>query len=148
MRDTLFGILLVIIAYLTLPMLDGDGTFLVFSIIFLKMFGLVGVFLGTMLSSVAYWCYSYPKFVYKKLFHRKYVDYAKETLAYIFLFILIAVITYFISILFVFDNTIIQVIVNLMICLIVPNLILYIIFRKDDKLLYFKRLAFKILKRN
>ena len=33
MRDTLFGILLVIIAYLTLPMLDGDGTFLVFSII-------------------------------------------------------------------------------------------------------------------
>ena len=33
MRDALYGILLVIIAYLTLPLLDGDGTFLVFSII-------------------------------------------------------------------------------------------------------------------
>ena len=33
MKDALYGILLVIMAYLTLPLLDGDGTFLVFSII-------------------------------------------------------------------------------------------------------------------
>lgn len=33
MKDALYGILLVVIAYLTLPLLDGDGTFLVFSII-------------------------------------------------------------------------------------------------------------------
>ncbi len=121
---------------------------LVFSIILLKMFGLIGVFLGTMLSSVAYWCYSYPKFVYKKLFNRGYIDYAKETIAYILLFIIIAIITCLISALFVFENSIVQIIVNLIICLIIPNLIIYIIFRKDDKLLYFKNLVFKILSKN
>lgn len=33
MKDALYGILLVILGYLTLPLLDGDGTFLVFAII-------------------------------------------------------------------------------------------------------------------
>lgn len=123
-------------------------TNLVFSIILLKIFGLVGIFLGTMISSISYWCYSYPKFVYKKLFNRKYIDYAKETIAYILLFVIIAIITCLISFYFVFENSIVQIVINIIICLITPNLIMYIIFRKDDKFIYLKQLVLNYRKKS
>ena len=59
---------------------------IVASIICLKIFGLAGVFMGTIISGLALWCYSFPKFVYKKLLRRKYKDYIKETFGYIALF--------------------------------------------------------------
>lgn len=90
------------------------------------------------------WCYSYPKFVYKKLFNRSYKDYAKETIGYILLFILIATITYYISLFFIVENALLQVVINVIICLIVPNLILFIIFRKTDEFKYFKNLVSNI----
>ena len=44
---------------------------IVLSIIFVKKFGLMGVFMGTIASGLVLWCYSYPKYVYNKLFGRK-----------------------------------------------------------------------------
>lgn len=117
---------------------------IVFSIICLKIFGLAGVFMGTIISGLALWCYSYPKFVYKKLFNRSYKDYAKGTIGYILLFILIATITYYISLFFIVENALLQVVINVIICLIVPNLILFIIFRKTDEFKYFKKLVSNI----
>ncbi|MBR4618656.1 MAG: oligosaccharide flippase family protein [Bacilli bacterium] len=116
----------------------------VFSIVFLKMFGLVGVFVGTIVSGFAVWCYSYPKFVYKKLFKRSYLDYSKETIAYILTFVLLATITYLCTKLFIFNNQYIQLGINLTICLIVPNLLMLIIFRKTDNYKYFASLLKKI----
>lgn len=115
-----------------------------FSILLVKIFGLAGVFMGTIISGLALWCYSYPKFVYKKLFNRSYKDYAKETIGYILLFILIATITYYISLFFIVENALLQVVINVIICLIVPNLILFIIFRKTDEFKYFKKLVSNI----
>lgn len=124
---------------------------IVFSIIMLKIFGLAGVFMGTIISGLALWCYSYPKFVYKKLFNRSYIDYAKETLGYIFLFVIIAIITYGASLLCSVDNTYLQIIINAFICLIIPNLLLFILFRKTDNFAYFcelmRNLKKKIVKR-
>lgn len=51
---------------------------IVVSVILVLIMGLPGVFIGTFLSSLVLWCYSYPKFVYKKLFKRTYWQYAKE----------------------------------------------------------------------
>lgn len=120
---------------------------IVFSIICLKLFGLAGVFIGTIISGLALWCYSYPKFVYKKLFDRKYINYIKETLGYIILFILIAFITYLVTTLFIFDNILMNLITRLVICLIIPNLIIFILFRKTDNYLYFKDILKKIFKK-
>ncbi|MTP16925.1 oligosaccharide flippase family protein, partial [Turicibacter sanguinis] len=56
---------------------------ILFSIVCLKYFGLSGVFMGTIISGLVLWCYSYPRFVYKKLFNRHYLAYFVETLGYI-----------------------------------------------------------------
>lgn len=115
------------------------------SIICLKVFGLAGVFIGTIFSGLTLWCYSYPKFVYKKLFNRSYIDYVKETVGYILLFVFIAIITYGVSLLVIVDNNLLQVIINTILCLIVPNMLMIIIFRKTENYKYFKELLFKII---
>lgn len=113
---------------------------IIFSIICLKLFGLAGVLMGTIISGLALWCYSYPKFVYKKLFNRSYKDYIIETINYIIIFILTAIPTYFISKAIIVNNIFLKLIINVIICLIIPNVILIIIFRKNKNYNYFKEL--------
>ena len=120
---------------------------IVFSIILLKFFGLAGVFMGTIISGLALWCYSYPKYVYKNLFQRSYIQYAKETLGYIGLFILLATLTYCISTLFVVSNNYLQLIINAIIAIIVPNIILVLLFHKTENFKYFLNLVSKIVKK-
>lgn len=115
------------------------------SLIFVKMFGLVGVFIGTILSGMVLWTYSYPKFVYKKIFSRPYHDYAKETIGYILLFVILASFTYFVSTLFVFDNIFLQLIINALIAVIIPNAIMVLIFRKSEEFKYFVNIIKNIL---
>ena len=106
---------------------------IIFSIILIKPFGLAGVFIGTFISSFPLWCYSYPKFGYKKTLGGKYKDYIKENLVYLALFITIATVTYGLSMTFAISNLWIDVIARGVLCLIVPNLILFLIYRKSDE---------------
>lgn len=110
---------------------------IVLSIIFVKKFGLMGVFMGTIASGLVLWCYSYPKYVYNKLFGRKISDYMKETIYYFIIFILIAGFTYSLAILISFDNVYLQFISNVLIALIVPNVIMLLLFSKDENFKYF-----------
>ena len=110
---------------------------IVLSIIFVKKFGLMGVFMGTIASGLVLWCYSYPKYVYNKLFGRKISDYIKETIYYFIIFILIAGFTYSLAILINFDNVYLQFISNVLIALIVPNVIMLLLFSKDENFKYF-----------
>lgn len=120
---------------------------IIFSIVLLKKFGLTGVFLGTILSGLTLWCYSYPKFVYKKLFKRSYKEYSRETIGYILLFIVIAIITYSISKICTVNNDLIQILINVLICIVVPNFIMIIIFRKTENFKYFKDMLINILQK-
>lgn len=110
---------------------------IVLSIIFVKKFGLMGVFMGTIGSGLVLWCYSYPKYVYNKLFGRKISDYMKETIYYFIIFILIAGFTYSLAILISFDNVYLQFLSNVLIALIVPNVIMLLLFSKDENFKYF-----------
>lgn len=110
---------------------------IILSIIFVKIFGLAGVFLGTIISGLAIWCYSNPRYVYKNLFNRNYLSYAKETIGYILLFIIIAIITYLFASLFSFNNIYMTLIINILICLTIPNIILFITFHKTDNFKYY-----------
>ena len=121
---------------------------IVASIILLKYFGLAGVFMGTIISGLILWCYSYPKFVYKKLFCRSYLSYIKETISYIILFILILIISYKISNIYTFYNIWVQLLYNIIVSLIIPNIILLIIFYKNDNLKYYYRLFKKLVKKS
>lgn len=117
---------------------------LISSIILLKIFGLAGVFMGTIISSLVLWLYSYPKFVYKKLFDKDYVKYYKEFFTNIFLFVFILTIVYLISNIFVIKSIFIKLFVNLIISILVPNLILYLLFRNKDEFKYYINLLRKI----
>lgn len=113
---------------------------IVFSLFFLKLFGLAGVFIGTIISSLALYGISYPKYVYKKIFSRTYKDYIKETLGYFALFLVIAFLTFNIAKLIVIKNPFLSLIINCLISLSIPNIIMLIIFWKNNNLKYYKGL--------
>ena len=121
---------------------------IIFSLILLKIFGLAGVFMGTIISGLALWCYSYPKFVYKKLFNRNYLKYAKETIGYILTFICIAIICYEFCNLITISNIFIKLILKLLISTVISNVLLILLFHKTNEFKYFVNLAKKLLLRN
>lgn len=121
-------------------------TNIVASIILLKFFGLAGVFMGTIISGLVLHLYSYPKFVYKKLFDKSYLNYFKRFIKKFLLMIIVMIITYAVSLLFTFDNNIARLIVNIIICVIVPNVIYLFVFWKNDEFCYFKNLFLKYIK--
>ncbi|MBR3319967.1 hypothetical protein IKG20_01540 [Candidatus Saccharibacteria bacterium] len=85
---------------------------IVASIVLLHFFGLPGVFMGTIVSSFALWFYSYPRFVYKNLFHRNYYQYAKETVGFIGVFLVCASSSYLLTTFIHFDSIVLQFIAN------------------------------------
>ena len=93
--------------------------------------------MGTVASGLVLWCYSYPKYVYKNLFGRSYYDYIKETIYYLIVFVLIAGFSYSLAILISFENIYLQFISNVLIALIVPNVIMLLLFSKDENFKYF-----------
>ena len=113
---------------------------IVFSIILLKIFGLAGVFLGTIVSSFALFMYSYPKYIYKGIFKRSYLEYAFENINYIIITAVTVIITTLITKQIIIPNNILQIIVNGVFVIIIPNAIYYIIFRKTDEFKYLKSL--------
>lgn len=128
------------------PLIEATLNIIV-SIFCCKLFGLAGVFMGTVISGLALWCYSYPKYVYKKLFNRSYIEYAKETIGYIILFVLIASGTYCLSTIINFSNIYLEFISNAMISLIIPNALLFIIFFKTDNFKYYSNLLKNVIKK-
>ena len=96
---------------------------IVASILLLHFFGLAGVVMGTTISGLALWGYSYPKFVYKGIFGRSYLQYIRETLGYIFIFIICAALSYFTTQMLTVDNVYLQLIANILvsvaICIVV-----------------------------
>ena len=116
---------------------------LVSSIILVKLIGLPGVFLGTIISSLVLWFYSYPIFVYKKLFNKGIRSYFKGFIKFIIIFIFIVFISNIIINLIDINNVIIELLIKLVICLIIPNILLLIVFYKNKNLNYYWNLIRK-----
>lgn len=122
-------------------------TNIVASYILLKIFGFAGVFMGTIISGLTLWCYSYPKYVYKGLFNRNYISYFKETCGYILFFIVLASGSYYLSLFINFDNIYIQLMIKIILCLTIPNFVVAIIFCKTDNFKYYIDLIKKYLRK-
>ena len=111
--------------------------------------------MGTVLSNLVLHLYSYPKYVYKKLFYRSYLKYYKEMLGFLFMAFISGLLTYAFSTLVVSSNITLTFILKIVICLLIPNLFNVIIFRNKEELKYFINLfkqyyamIIKRLKRN
>lgn len=124
---------------------------IVVSIVLANVIGLAGVFIGTIASNMVLFLFSFPKFVYKKILHGEIKDYIKENLQYAVMFAVSFIITYvFIQFVKITNNYLLVLIYGI-ICLIIPNLIFFIVKHKTDEFKYYKNLAMnmksKFLKR-
>ena len=122
---------------------------IVISIILVKKMGLIGVFVGTMLSSFVVVFFSLPYFVYKRVFKRKMTEYYKLYFKYLLLTIVCVTLTHLIVsyILSAFSivNPIISLIFGIVVATIVPNAIYIILFRRSEEYKYFLEIGKKAI---
>lgn len=60
---------------------------IIFSIVLVKYIGISGVILGTIISALFLYFYSYPKYTYLPLFNKNYIQYLMDYLPYMLLFL-------------------------------------------------------------
>lgn len=118
---------------------------IVLSIVFLHYFGLAGVLMGTICSNLVLHLFSYPRYVYTKLFERNYANYYFEFFKFLVTAAIIGVVTYGLSRMFSTDSDVYRLAINASVALVVPNILLYVIFRDSDELKYFKQLIIDIV---
>lgn len=119
---------------------------IVFAILFIKILGLAGVFIGTICSTLILHLFSYPKYVYKPLFKQSYRLYYLAFLKNLIIALIVGGVTFAISRSVAVNGKLSTFIANVLICLIVPNLMLYIIFRKNAEFDYYLQLAKKMMR--
>ncbi|MEF9985343.1 MAG: polysaccharide transporter [Bacilli bacterium] len=123
-----------------IPILEASIN-LILSIVFANLFGLVGIFIGTICSQLLLHLYSYPKYVYKKILNGKYSEYLKHFLKYFVTFLFCITITYKISTLIVFKNLYYELLKNILLSLVLPNIIFILINFRTKQLKYWFRLV-------
>lgn len=129
------------------PIIEAIVNF-VASIILVQVFGLEGVLMGTLLSTMILYGYSFPKYIYVPVFERKNSDYVWEQIRYFLIFLLILLISaiFSYSLLWVKNNWLVF-FLSLVISLFVPNFLLFVFFRKVKEFMYFKQLLRRMLRR-
>lgn len=113
---------------------------LVVSIVLAINFGTFGVFLGTFISSITTSVWVEPYILFKDGFNTKVSSYFKTYLKRLIITITICIITFIPIKLISIQNIYLLFIIKLIVCLLIPNLILYLIYRnsKEFKYFYFK----------
>ena len=114
---------------------------LVVSLILAKYFGLIGVFWGTAISTLTTSAWVEPYILYKYGFEEKCGSYFKEYRIYGLITVCAGGITYGVSMLYQ-GNLLLKLIYNILICLIIPNMINWLLFRKSTVFIYWKKFAF------
>lgn len=114
---------------------------LIGSIILIRRFGFIGVFLGTLLSTILTVFWTQPKVVYKELFQKSlkiyFVDYFKYLIILVFTLIITTIICSNII-----GYTFVSLVIRGLICISVPNIIFLILFLRTKEVKY----LLKILK--
>lgn len=118
---------------------------LIVSVIAVQKLGLVGIFIGTLASSILVVFWSRAYIVYKYVFNRKVFSYFIDFFKYLFVIVVEGFIIFLIFRLVSFSNLIINFIFKVLIICLIPNLLNLIIYRNNE---LFKELlqVFKVLR--
>lgn len=119
---------------------------IIFSIIFSKIFGLAGIFLGTILSNLVLHLYSYPKYMFKNVFDEGTKYYYLMIFKYYIVSIIICILTFTCSRLINFENIYLCLIKDILVALFIPNMILYSVYKGNKNFLFFKGFIKKLIK--
>lgn len=125
------------------PLFEG-GINLVSSIILVKLIGLPGVFLGTLISNLTVVFWVKPKMVYKYVFKKPLKNYFYMYIKYLVISLIPLSISYILTSSIREVNTIGALILNCLINTITINIIYLFIFRNSEEFKYFKGLALNI----
>lgn len=110
------------------------------SIVLVKIFGLVGIFIGTAISTIVTVLWIQPYIVYKNLFKKSVLNYFTTYVFYIFLTIVTGFITTSICNYFIEGSTFISLVGKGVICLLVPNVIYVLVFYKRTEFKYIRNI--------
>jgi O-antigen/teichoic acid export membrane protein len=108
---------------------------LFFSIVLVKAIGIVGVFIGTLISALTVPFWTTPYFVYKKVFNRPLIHYFLNYVVYIIIGLGTFLLTHLICN-FILVDSILKLFLVVFICIVVPNLIYTLIFYKTEEFKY------------
>lgn len=111
---------------------------LVSSIILAKYLGLLGIILGTTISTLSIVFWNVPRLVYKNVFNMPVVNYFKKYLMYTILTILVCWVTSIICNYFTVGYSLNSLIIRGVICMIIPNIVYVILFSKTIEFQYLK----------
>lgn len=117
------------------------GLNLVLSIILVNKVGLVGVILGTVLSTLLTVWWREPVILYKYVFERNVKEYFIYYMKWMILGIMTSAFFYFLCL--KIPVSLIGIVIRLFICLAGINVIYILIFRKTDNYLFYKKLIIK-----
>lgn len=118
---------------------------LIFSIVLALKLGTLGIFLGTLISSISVCVWIEPYILYKYGFNISVKKYFKDYIKKSLLTILLSCLVYFICMINL-GNIYINFIYKVLMCILIPNLLLFIIYNKSNEFQYFyKNLFLKIL---
>jgi O-antigen/teichoic acid export membrane protein len=109
---------------------------IVVSIILAKKYGIAGVLIGTLMSTLTTCFWIEPYVLYKYGFKSNIMKYFKKYGFYTFGFIIAGVITYIISLLLISQNTISSFVLLLCLTIIIPNIMFYIFFKNTNEFNY------------
>lgn len=120
---------------------------IVASIWLVKHFGTVGVFLGTIISTLTTCIWVEPHVLYKYVFRKSAASYAAYFLTYTFVSIFACVVTSYVANVLHLGNTYVDFAWKLLICALVPNSVFLLCFFRTARFRYFLELIKSMLRR-
>lgn len=106
------------------------------SFILANEFGMVGIFLGTTISSILLPLWNQSRLVYKEVFNKPTLDYFKKYVFYILITIVVGSMTSFACNFIVIKYAFISLVLKGIICIVLPNLIFISIFYNTEEFKY------------
>lgn len=118
---------------------------LVISILLAPILGIAGVILGTIISRLAIYFWVDPYVIYSKIFRKSVKEYFGDYIVKLLLILIIGVVTF--SLTKVFNSTSIftNLIIDIVICLFIPNSIMILIYKDNEYFKYTKNIFKSIL---
>ncbi|WP_142413387.1 lipopolysaccharide biosynthesis protein [Hathewaya massiliensis] len=116
---------------------------LVFSIILAEKMGLVGIFLGTLISNLSVVFWIKPKIVFNNVFNKGLIEYLKYYIVYLFYAVVPFILTRFACNNLNVHNKLLNFLLNCILNVIIINLTYVILFYRNKEFKYYKDLLMK-----
>ncbi len=120
---------------------------LIFSMIFIKYFGLAGVFLGTTISYLFLSFWNHPRLVYKKVFNKCPSEYFVKYIKFLLIAIITGYMTTIVCSALISGYTFISLILRGIICLVVINTIYILVFYNTNEFKFLLNVVKSIISR-